>query len=77
MLSDILKEKEKWLDLDTESGSGSWKKKQRTAQFPLPEEHLAEWVDRAKHVSGIPREICTCTYIVQGIFSHSGPEVGA
>ena len=40
-LSDILKEKKKWLNLDTaSSGSGSWKKKQWTAQFPLLEEYL-------------------------------------
>ena len=46
-LSDIFKEKEKWLNIDI--GGGGWKKKQRTAQFPLLEEHLVEWVDRANH----------------------------
>jgi len=36
--------------LNFEFGSGgTWKKKQRTAQFPLLEMHLVEWVDRANH----------------------------
>jgi len=47
-LSDILKEKDKWLNFEFGSG-GTWKKKQRTAQFPLLGMHLVEWVDRANH----------------------------
>ena len=36
--------------MNFEFGSGgTWKKKQRTAQFLLLEMHLVEWVDRANH----------------------------
>ena len=47
-LSDILREKDKWMSYDVSSGE-TWKKKQRTSQFPLLEMHLVEWVDRANH----------------------------
>lgn len=47
-LSDILKEKNKWLNLEVGNG-GTWKKKQRKAQFPELEMHLVEWLDRANH----------------------------
>ena len=45
-LSDILKEKDKWLALDI-TMSGITKKKNRAVLFPILEEHLVEWVDRA------------------------------
>ena len=45
-MSDILKECQKWLEVNVADGR-SWKKKQRTAQFPILEDHLVEWVDRA------------------------------
>ena len=49
---DILKESTKWLEVKP-LDDGSWKKKQRTAQFPLLEDHLVEWVDQAndKHIA--------------------------
>lgn len=46
-LSDIFKESNKWLEVKITGGT--WKKKQRAAQFPLLEDHLIEWVDRANH----------------------------
>ena len=40
-LSDIFKEKDKWISYQVDSGE-TWKKKQRTSQFPLLEMHLVE-----------------------------------
>ena len=48
-VSDILKEKNKWLALDI---SGPvWKKKHRQEQYPILERHLREWVDRANEAA--------------------------
>ncbi|KAF8424322.1 hypothetical protein EV426DRAFT_712090 [Tirmania nivea] len=51
-LSDILRDSKKWLEVDLTAGHPR-KKKQRTSQYPILEQYLIEWVDRAnqKHIS--------------------------
>lgn len=42
---------------------GAWEKRQRTAQFPLLEEHLVEWIDRANY-----KHILYIRYLQRGSF---------
>ena len=44
-LSDILREKDKWLAIDISTGGA--RRKNRGMLFPVLEQHLVEWVDRA------------------------------
>lgn len=42
---DILKQSDKWLALDPVGASR--KKKERSAQFPILEKYIVEWIERA------------------------------
>jgi len=50
IISDILKEKDRWLALNTSDGT-VWKRKKRTEQYPILEGYLREWVDRANQAT--------------------------
>jgi hypothetical protein len=50
MVSDILKEKDRWLSVDTNSYQANLKRDKKTP-FPLVEEALVIWVDNVLKVS--------------------------
>ncbi|RPB22582.1 hypothetical protein L211DRAFT_331456 [Terfezia boudieri ATCC MYA-4762] len=49
-ISDILKDKDRWVAVNTSSGT-VWKRKKRSEQYPILEKYLREWVDRANEAT--------------------------